>query len=1165
MADRFWVGGTASWDNVTGTKWATTSGGTGGASIPTTADDVFFDAASGAINCAIATGNAGAKSINCTGFTGTLSGTAGISVFGNITLVAGMTNSYTGTLNVNATGTITSAGKTFSALTFAGAGATYTLGDALTVTNATTLTQGTLSLNGFTASTGTFISSSTNTRSIAFGSANIALTSTTNGDTIISMATATNFTSSGTGGFTRVNNANATISIGSTSGATSAIALNFTVTAGASTLSITAGSALKNLNLSGATGDIGGGPSVYGNVTLGSVGSYTLLNITFRGSGTLTTNTRQIGNVICNTAGGTVTLGGALVANSIDVTSGNFTTSASSYSISALAFTTTSSNLKTINFNASTVTLDSGNPWTISPINLTLTGAYNLVFTGSNITFTGGGLSYHNVSFTGTSITAFSLLFQDANSFNTLTIGSATAVGVKPVEFLANQTITTFVCAGSSHQNRIGLYASPIGVNRTLTVGAWTTKSNVDFRNITAAGASAPWSGTSLGNCGGNTSITFDTPKTVYWNLAGAQTVFAAGWALTSGGTPSLTNQPLAQDTCVFDNTGSVTGTITFSLCNIGTIDMSARTSAMTISVSNTTCEMYGNWVSGSGTTISGAPRFRGASPQSITSGGKSFGNVVVSSTSSVTLQDAFTAGSITLDGGTFNANNFNVTLTNTGTSFFGGGTAAKTLNMGSGTWSTAASAWSLDITNLSMTGSATISMTSASGKNFTATGTVTYLNTTVNQGGAGQLTFIGSNTFANITNTYSATGATSVRFTAGTTNEFTAFNLTGESGRACTLTSTTATQAILKKPGAWNVGANSTNGGNNTGLSFTAGGGIDFLVISNINGTLSATIYAAFVSEASNGADSLTSGANFIAGISENSNAQDFVLSILICSALLSEAANALDATASVRVIAGGVTEAASGVDSLSARGALILVVTENANAQDVASGGLAYPRFLLEAANALDSVAAVTAEVRSVSEGATANDSPATSRSSAVGVTEATNGTDLLITRGAVTVPVVENSNAQDAALSRLVYAISLAEAANALDATASAWTTAGRVLEGANAIDATGIGSSVYGAVAIEGATAKDVLAAVGSFGVFVSDGVFVLDASAAAYLWTLIDDSQSASWQNVNDTQAAAWANVNNAQASVWADVNDSQAAAWADVNDDQTTVWTPTLS
>ena len=43
MAAKYWVGGTANWDTTAGTKWALTSGGAGGQTIPTSADDVFID------------------------------------------------------------------------------------------------------------------------------------------------------------------------------------------------------------------------------------------------------------------------------------------------------------------------------------------------------------------------------------------------------------------------------------------------------------------------------------------------------------------------------------------------------------------------------------------------------------------------------------------------------------------------------------------------------------------------------------------------------------------------------------------------------------------------------------------------------------------------------------------------------------------------------------------------------------------------------------------------------------------------------------------------------------------------------------------------------------------------------------------------------------------
>jgi hypothetical protein len=46
MADRYWVGGSGSWNSTT--KWSATSGGASGASVPTASDNAIFDANSGA-------------------------------------------------------------------------------------------------------------------------------------------------------------------------------------------------------------------------------------------------------------------------------------------------------------------------------------------------------------------------------------------------------------------------------------------------------------------------------------------------------------------------------------------------------------------------------------------------------------------------------------------------------------------------------------------------------------------------------------------------------------------------------------------------------------------------------------------------------------------------------------------------------------------------------------------------------------------------------------------------------------------------------------------------------------------------------------------------------------------------------------------------------------
>jgi hypothetical protein len=56
MANRFWVGGSGTWDSTTTTNWSATTGGAGGASVPTNADTVIFDASSGTGTVTISTG-----------------------------------------------------------------------------------------------------------------------------------------------------------------------------------------------------------------------------------------------------------------------------------------------------------------------------------------------------------------------------------------------------------------------------------------------------------------------------------------------------------------------------------------------------------------------------------------------------------------------------------------------------------------------------------------------------------------------------------------------------------------------------------------------------------------------------------------------------------------------------------------------------------------------------------------------------------------------------------------------------------------------------------------------------------------------------------------------------------------------------------------------------
>lgn len=172
MANRYFLNIGANWGDTA--NWSDTSGGTGGFSVPTNVDDVFFDANSG--NCTVNASARTAKTLNFTGYTNTITMSNTITVSGNVTLGAGMGIAGANALIVNETSTLTSNGKTWSApFTFSGTSKTFTLGDNWTIsgqvnlsgTTATTINSNTLTSSGNLTST---------TSATTTGTTNISLT-----------------------------------------------------------------------------------------------------------------------------------------------------------------------------------------------------------------------------------------------------------------------------------------------------------------------------------------------------------------------------------------------------------------------------------------------------------------------------------------------------------------------------------------------------------------------------------------------------------------------------------------------------------------------------------------------------------------------------------------------------------------------------------------------------------------------------------------------------------------------------------------------------------------------------------------------------------------------------------------------------------------------------
>lgn len=468
---------------------------------------------------------------------------------------------------------------------------------------------------------------------------------------------------------------------------------------------------------------ISGSMSLVAATVWNSTGTITF-NSTTTGR-TITTNGVAIsGAVTFNGVGGGWTLGSALntVFNAITITAGTLNTSAaSSYALSCGTFTTANSASAVLTLNASTFTITS------SSISF---GASSVINAGTSqiicpqtlaVTFAGGGKTFYDVSFTG-AVAVTSVTITGANTFNNLSFVGPTPAGFNTVFLNANQTINgTLTSSGTTETQRVYYRSNTLGTARTLTLANPVTISNSDFRDITAATNSITAT-SSGGDCGGNTNITFSPPKTVYWNLAGAQNWSATGWATSSGGTPAAANFPLAQDTAVFDDTGSVTGTITFNAgWNIGTIDMSSRTTAMTLNSGSLTAAIYGSWLNGTGTTLSGTGLmlFAGrGNTQQVSGNGRAFTqsfevqNIggVLQLTSAVTTGSART---FTLTNGTLDLNGFTLTC-----GLFGStGTATRTIAFGAGniTVNGTGTVWNTSTTTaLSITGTPVVNVSNA-------------------------------------------------------------------------------------------------------------------------------------------------------------------------------------------------------------------------------------------------------------------------------------------------------------------------------------------------------------------------------------------------------------------------------------------------------------------
>lgn len=835
MPDRYWVGGTASWDGTAGTKWSETSGGPGGASVPTSADDVFFTNLSTG-TCTIATGNTGARSINCTGFTGTITGTAAITVSGSVTLVAAMTYTHTGTMTFNGTGTLTTAGKTFSGVTVSGAGITVTLNGPLT-----THASGDVRLTN-----GTF---TTNNQNINCGDS-----------------------------FSYSGSLTATFNLGSS---TITVAGQFSLGGGGSTTNLTFNAGTSTIVCNGASQIYCGSKALH-NMTINNNvnGVFAMLsfnNLTISPGFAVFFDSNATVNGIFTCAGSSITnrvLLGSFDDNRYTITAASVSANNCDFMDIGIAGAAApispanagnGGNNSGINFPSAKTVYRVGNSTSWIGTNswaLTSGGAgsdnnYPLLQDTAIIdnSTTGASLSLSSgtIAIGGINCSSRSTPFTLTNSGTIYTGGSlilSTSITTSGTGdyILSSDNNLILNTAGRTVTNDITLKAPEVLLSGNVFSSARlfldSGRLNLNDFNYRCTRFSA------IGNL--SRGIDFGTSGSI--TVTGS-----SGWSSTSSGftitgTPVVNISPAATSDVTTSTTAGEPNSISFNITSGTSVSVSGHFRNLNFTgfsgtLDNAARTIFGDLTLSTGMTLTAGTSTTtfastSATPRTIRTNGRTLDFPLTFNGAGGTfrLLDALTMGStrtLTHTNGTIDLNGFNLTV---GTAYTTAtGTKNLTFNGGTLTCATASTtafnnAQPTNFTTTAGTGTGTINMTAATAKTFVGGGS-TY-NCTLNNGGAGALTITGNNTFTTLSNSVQPT---SFLFTAGTTTTLTNWNINGTAGNLVTIGSPTAASHTLSKSSgtvtgdflsisrstatggaSWNA-TNSTDGGNNTGWIFGA------------------------------------------------------------------------------------------------------------------------------------------------------------------------------------------------------------------------------------------------------------------------------------------------------------------------------------------------------
>jgi len=967
MANRYWVGGTATWDATAGTKWASTSGGTGGQTVPGSGDLVYFDANSGANTVTLGI-NPTVSAVNCSGFTGTLAfGTQNItcvlttanqwtqsstmSVTG--TPVVNINNTTSGTIGISvASGSVTEANAiSFNIISGTGTATVNTGVKNLNLTGfAGTLANNSRTIFGdFTAVAGVTYTAGVNATSFLATSATQKIT--TNGQTLDFPITV------GTGTSTNTLQLQDALTIGSTR--------NLTLTSGTLDLnSKTLTCGLFSSSNSNTRSILFG----TGNITL--TGSATTIWTTdtatnFSYTGTPTVNSTYSGSTgtrtmsFANTAGGTETN-----ALNVNISAGSDSVGVYGKQIKNLNFTgfsgTATNFVRTIYGN---LTLSSG---------MTLSS-------GTNATTFGSASASQQITTNGNSTIDFPITVGTGTSTNTLQLQDALTIGSTRTFTLTsgtldlnNLTLTTGLFNANNTNNRSILFGTGniivTGSNATVvnlgtTTATGLTLTGTPVFNATYSGSTGARS--IVGNTSSNPFTLNISAGSDNINLSNAPYFNNLNFTGFSGSQNNATGQTIAGNLTFSSSMtlSSSTGTYTFN--------GSSGTQIITTNGNSTIAGSFAVATSGSTVALNGALTTSGtlfltSGTLDLTNNGA--GNYtltcnILSASNSNTRAIAFGTGNITLTGSSTNiismgtATNFSYTGTPTVNCTYSGSTGSRGIVFGS-TGGTESNALDFYVS----AGSDTVSITTTTyvgTLNFTGfTGTltrgnfVTYIYRNLNLGGITTYTsVVGSLTFAGTVATTQTITNSGVTINSPVTffgTAIYAFQDALTMGSTRTLTFSSGT--LQFKSGTTNaVGTFATSGTTQKYLISDTPG--TQATISQASGTVSATYMQIQDSNA-------TGGATWTAQYSANNgdNTGWSFLSPSYYNSSITEPSTLADIESCFNSVSSSIVENAGYADSESFTASFYRGLVENLTSNDVETGQASFNSSTTESTALLD-----------------------------------------------------------------------------------------------------------------------------------------------------------------------------------------------------------------